>query len=232
MNLVWTPPLTQNLKRPGAKPHSPVISQRPKELTFKPLKQEAASLDIFQHSKPEQQHRTPPRGSNLMIQTNREPDFHSIAPTPIDYTKLRPSTRPWIATEGSSLKIPSPKPVKAIRESKQHQHQRQNNRLTERNLRRVSQPPAQDTLAARRVEDWLEDAEAEVDEDVEDITHLQVENGSFPIWSKNAERGAIESPSVDRPQPSAARALQDISNLRQPGYLQKNSFFHDAKRKN
>ena len=203
-------------------------------MTFELPEQEAAG--IFQHSKLEQRHHTPSAGSILPFQTTQGPECHSIAPIPLDYIKTRPPKTPSIATERSNLKFPSLKPVIAEWESKQHQHQKQNKRLTERNLHKVSKPTSHDTLAESRVEIWLKDAEAEVNEDIKDVVDLEVEDGFFAIWSKDAEREAIDYPnppnSGERPQrsPTRARALRDVTNLRQPGYLQKNSFFQDAKK--
>ena len=189
-------------------------------MTCEPLEQEAASLAISQHSKPEQQHDTLSRGSTLLFQTTQDPERQPIAPIPVDYNRPPPPQTPSSSIERSTLKLPSPtypNSINAIQTSKQHPHQKQNARLTEDSLRRVSQAANHE----RRIENWLEaaDADAKFDRNVEDVDDSAVE-GSFPIWSKDA----VESPSVGR------SALRDVTNLRQPGYLRRNSFWQDKKR--
>ena len=72
-----------------------------------------------------------------------------------------------------------------------------------------------------RIEKWME-AMAESDSrHPSDNLH-----GGFRIWSEEdrlslgRELSSADAPRVDQ-------VLQDVSNLRQPGYLKKNSFFQD-----
>lgn len=199
-------------------------------MTLKSTEQRVATVDI------EHQHHTPPGGPILIAQTNEGPECHSVARISLDHNKPQPPTNKTkpIATEGSSLKISSPsyaKPIKVKREPRQQNNGRK--RLTELNLRKFSNPPAHNTLTNTRVQDWLKDAEAiAVTENLERSdadAEACVEPESFRIWTQDAEPCI---PSINRPHlPSArSKALQDITNLRQPGYLAKNSFFQDKER--
>ena len=187
-------------------------------MTFEHPERGTATSGISQHSKPEQQHHTLSRDSTLLFQTPQDSGRHLTTPIHVDYNRPPPPQTPSIAIEEGSLKLPSPtypNSINAIQTSKQHPHQKQNARLTEDSLRRVSQAANHE----RRIENWLEATNPNVNEDIKDLDKSAVE-GSFPIWSKDA----VKSLSVGR------SALRDITNSMQPGYLRRNSFWQDKKR--
>lgn len=197
------------------------------KLTWNPVDWEAAIAEADRRYEIEQQrNRTPPRGSILEIQGDTGPERISISPVPLNYNKLRPPKTPSVTTQGSKLDYSSPSFPKSAKAKLKSILRRKETELTARNLRKVSKPEEYEELADSRVEGWLDNAEP-VD-DLQDRDDFINQKDSFPVWSQDREVSVGSG--GDGPQMSSQTALRDVSNLRKPGYLERNSFFQDREK--
>ena len=160
----------------------------------------------------------------------------SIAPIPLDYSRPQATRTPSIHTKGSVLDCTSPSfPKSAKAKLKSILQSKELNGLTARNLLKVSELSDRNRQINGHIEAWLENTESvdynyieEVDI-LEEIGERNNEKASFPIWSQKEEAGVASS--SHGPQLSSQLALRDMTNLRQPRYLEKNSFHQDRERK-
>ena len=161
-------------------------------------------------------------------------ECHSIVPIPLNYNKPRAPRTPSIHSQGSVLDCTSPSfPKSAKAKLKSILKIKELIGLTTLNLRKVSECSDHDRQISGRVEKWLEDTESvehveEVDI-LDEIDEKDNKKALFPVWSPIGEAGRASQ--VHEAQSSSQSALRDMTNLRQPRYLEKNSFFQDREKK-
>ncbi|KAL8794720.1 MAG: hypothetical protein Q9195_002674 [Heterodermia aff. obscurata] len=154
----------------------------------------------------------------------------SITPIPLDYNKPRAPRTPSIHSQGSVLDCTSPSfPKSAKAKLDSILKDKELNGLTAWNLRKVSDLSKNDSQLNGHVEEWLENTEsAECVEEMgifDEIGENDDEKASFPVWPQIEEEGMASS--AHGPQGSSQLALRDMTNLQQPRYLEKNSFFQN-----
>ena len=168
----------------------------------------------------------------LIGQKDEDLEYHSIAPIPLDYNRTRAPRTPSIHTQGSVLDCTSPSfPKSAKAKLRSILKRKELNGLTEGNLRKVSETFDYNSQVYGHVDEWLEDTESVEYEEVDILDQNDEKDnkkGSFPVWSPVGEAGGASRD--HEPQFSSQSALRDMTNLRQPRYLEKNSFFQDKER--
>lgn len=169
---------------------------------------------------------------------DKDLECHLIAPIPLDYNKPRAPRTPSIHTQGSVLDCTSPSfPKSAKAKLRSILKIKELTGLTALNLRKVSESSDHDRHINGHVEKWLENTElVEYVEEVDisdEIGEKDNEKASFPapfpVWSPTGEADVASQ--AHEPQSSSQSALRDMTNLRQPRYLEKNSFFQDREKK-
>ena len=160
-------------------------------------------------------------------------ECHSIAPIPLDYNRRRAPRTPSIHSQGSVLDCTSPSfPKSAKAKLKSILKSKELNGLTAWNLRKLSELSDHDSQINDHIEEWLEKTESvEYEEEVDildEIGEKDKQKASFPVWSPIEEAGVTSS--AHGPQLSSQIALRDMTNLRQPKYLERNSFFQDREK--
>lgn len=190
----------------------------------------------------------PARGQRLVTQEDGESVSLSVSPIPIDWNRAPRFTTPSIHSHGSEFDDSSPLrglPRKAKHRPAQIESPRQK-------LRALSMQMIQpDKVSLRdRITGWLRNI---VSPGSETRTESASSPRSFKVLSvpraaeqagkrhgrvfksndlgvlREQERTSKKQLSRSGKAPSAKTALKDVTNLRQPGYLEHNSFFRDSK---
>ena len=168
----------------------------------------------------------------LIGQKDEGLEYHSIAPIPLDYNRAPAPRTPSIHTQGSVLDCTSPSfPKSAKAKLRSILKRKELNGLTEGNLRKISETSDHNGQLYGDIEDWLKDTESVEYEEVDVIDQIGEKDNkkaSFPVWSPIGEAGVASRD--HEPQFSSQSALRDMTNIRQPRYLEKNSFFQDKER--
>ena len=165
--------------------------------------------------------------ANLVGHEGEGQECYTIAPIPLDYNRPPAPRTQSIHAQGSVLDCTSPLfPKSAKAKLRSILKSKELNGLTAGNLGKVSELSNHDSQI-NRIEEWLKNTEpVEYLEEVDildEIGEKDNEKTSFPVWSPIEEAGLASS--AHGPQLSSQSALRDMTNLRQPRYLEKNSFF-------
>ena len=160
-------------------------------------------------------------------------ECHSIAPIPLNYNKRRAPRTPSIHSQGSVLDCTSPSfPKSAKAKLKSILKSKELNGLTAWNLLQLSELSDHDGQINGHIEEWLENTESvEYVEEVDILDKIgekDNEKALIPVWSPIEEAGVASS--AHGPQLSSQLALRDMTNLRKPRYLERNSFFQDREK--
>lgn len=155
------------------------------------------------------------------------------APIPLDYNKPQAPRTPSVHTQGSVLDCTSPSFPKSVNAKlRSVLRSKETNALTTSNLRKASELSDHDSQNNGHIEKWLESTESvEYTKEVgllDEIGKEDSEKASFPVWLQNEEAGVTSG--AFGPQLSSQLALRDMTSLRQPRYLEKNSFFRDREK--
>ncbi|KAL2037836.1 hypothetical protein N7G274_009310 [Stereocaulon virgatum] len=156
------------------------------------------------------------RGQYLAFTEDGKRKVRAISPIPFDFTKRpRPKT-PSIHSGESELDCSSPLFEKSRKATLKGTHTTTLGTRTPVEL-------SENKVLKQSVSSWLQGVETP--SSGEETTLSNGKERVFGVF-KDDESDILAAPKDPRPLP-ALQALKDISNLRRPGYLQKNSFAND-----
>ena len=153
-----------------------------------------------------------PRGSRLARMGSTDIEIDRVCPIPLNFNKPQPTRTPSVQSKRSQLDRSSPLFIDS--------YQRRARNANEGILESSSLESGGRTVTPDRVFEWMERIEASPRAESHEEGKNKAKNfdvlrdaPAMNIWSK--PRGLV------------SKVLKDVSNLRQPGYLQHNSFAAD-----
>jgi len=160
-----------------------------------------------------------PRGSRLARIDSTEVEIDQIYPIPLDYNKVQREKTPTVQEEGSELERSSPLFVKSHKQMKQYGEDWSAGSSSNDSRTRLR--------LFNRVSAWLDRVESP--ERISIPEEFRRRRRAFGVLKDAPDTGAETNPA----KPTGllpSKMLKDVSNLRQPGYLEQNSFAVDKTR--